>query len=287
MAETNVTNVTDVTAGRNNNIMSRTFSYTLNNWTETDLENIKYLEGQCKEARCQEERGEESGTIHLQGYFWFKNPKRWETLRNQLPGAHIEIAKNIFALRNYCKKQETATGGLVREINPEREKKSFIILKKDPMEGLEPYPWKQEVLDIISGEPDSRTVHWYWEGTGNIGKTTLIKWLLYNNYKVLTCGGRAADAKYLIYKYIDQHKSAPDVFIFSFTRSRENFISYEAIEEIKDGLFVNTKYECEMVAYDPGHVFCFANFPPQEESLSLDRWHIVNIRGESSPLDPF
>ena len=34
------------------------------------------------------------------------------------------------------------------------------------------------VVDILKTEPDERTIHWFWEPKGNVGKTTLCKWLV-------------------------------------------------------------------------------------------------------------
>jgi len=65
--------------------------------------------------------------------------------------------------------------------------------------------------------------------------------------------------------------------IFGYARSKENYISYEALEEIKDGLFFSGKYESGMVCINPPHVVVLCNFAPDESKLSKDRWVIKNI----------
>jgi len=51
------------------------------------------------------EIGAENNTPHIQGYFHAKNPIRFSTLKNKLPGAHIEPAKSTsYENRNYIVK---------------------------------------------------------------------------------------------------------------------------------------------------------------------------------------
>lgn len=69
----------------------------------------------------------------------------------------------------------------------------------------------------------------------------------------------------------------PKVCVFHYTRAVENYVSYEALEAIKDGIFFSTKYESGMVVFDSPHVVVFANFPPDRTQLSADRWRITNI----------
>ena len=40
------------------------------------------------------------------------------------------------------------------------------------------------VVDILKTEPDERTIHWFWEPKGNVGKTTLCKWLVVKHWRV-------------------------------------------------------------------------------------------------------
>lgn len=82
--------------------------------------------------------------------------------------------------------------------------------------------------------------------------------------------------KYAV-KLLCDKNSPPKIIVFDIERSRENFVSYGGIEEVKNGLFFSPKYEGGMCIYNSPHIFVFANFPPDETQLSEDRWNIINI----------
>lgn len=111
-----------------------------------------------------------------------------------------------------------------------------------------------------------------------MGKTTLAKHLClkYKN-EIIFLSGKANDIKYAVFEFTK--KKTLRCAIFHYTRSNEQFVSYEAIESIKDGIFFNNKYESAQVIYDCPHIIVFANFQPNYGSLSKDRWKI-NIISE-------
>lgn len=75
--------------------------------------------------------------------------------------------------------------------------------------------------------------------------------------------------KYGVTAWLEEHKL--EVIFLDYTRSLENYISYEGLEQIKNGIFFNTKYESKMVTYPTPHVICFANFLPQKKNcLKID-----------------
>ena len=52
---------------------------------------------------------------------------------------------------------------------------------------------------------------------------------------------------------------------------------YSAFEGIKNGMFVNYKYETQQVLMDPPHVVCFSNEVPDVSALSQDRWEVYYL----------
>ncbi len=89
----------------------RTWSFTLNNHTTKEVEqwHTDIQEFKIKKFRMQEEIGK-NGTPHLQGAVTFKNTVRLYTVKNLLPRAHWEPAKNTEALYKYCRKVDTRSG---------------------------------------------------------------------------------------------------------------------------------------------------------------------------------
>lgn len=87
------------------------WSVTINNPTEDDYqrwENLKQYPF-IKFTTGQLEKGEKNGVLHVQGYVR-TDQIRLSQLKPCLPRAHIEIAKNKFALQNYVAKEETRVG---------------------------------------------------------------------------------------------------------------------------------------------------------------------------------
>jgi len=59
----------------------------------------------------QEEKCETTGRLHIQ--FWVKTPHmRRSQVSKIFQGAHLEPAKNVAALKNYCQKEETRVGDM-------------------------------------------------------------------------------------------------------------------------------------------------------------------------------
>lgn len=212
------------------------------------------------------EKGHNAEKEHIQFAIKFDNARSFKSVQKLFEGAHIEVAKNWIACINYCKKDDTALGDRIDNIN---QKKC-----KDPLENKVKNPMQNEVINIINDIPDDRTIHWFYDEEGGQGKTTLAKHLCLSRNDILYLTGKSADMKYGIFNWLKKHKL--HCVIMDFTRSTEGYVSYQGIEEIKNGIFYNTKYESEMCIFDNPHVIIFANFKPDLTALSFDRWHVVN-----------
>lgn len=243
--------------------LGKYWCFTLNNWTKEELDHII---NKCKKCDTKYVIGEEvgdSGTPHLQGFIEAPNrirPK--EKFGNDR--IHWERCKgdknsNI----KYCSKDGKFHTNMC------------LNIYKDPLENNEMFDWQKRIIDVIKSKPDDRTIHWFWDEHGNRGKTTLCKHIC-TNYHAIVVSGAAADIKYGVSKYIEEHGGI-NIVIFHFVRSQEDRVSYEAIEAIKDGMFFNTKYESNMCIFNSPHVICFANFKPNMEKLSSDRWSVEEI----------
>lgn len=243
------------------------WAFTLNNWSQEEMET---LETSFKKSKIQYIFGEEvgaEGTHHLQGFIShnkklrpnekFKNPRiHWEKCIGNKE-------QNI----TYCSKS-----GIIH---------TNMETLLDPMDNLTLHKWQVEVLEDIKVRPDSRKIIWIWEEDGCTGKTSLAKHICMNNDRAIYVNGKAADVKCCIADMLkkDVH---PNVVIFGFPRTSEDYVSYAALEEVKDGIFFSGKFESGMCIFNPPHVIVFANFAPDESKLSKDRW---NIRYIGSHID--
>ena len=245
------------------------WTFTLNNFTELDFEVLKAeICLHCLDYRVQEEIGE-SGTHHLQGYIQAKKRIRpMETFSNKC--IHWEKARSPKHAREYCCKEESSTG-------------NYILDTVEPVDLIKPdRPWQLDILRLLGEKPDYRSIYWYWDSCGNTGKSAFTKYLCAKK-DALSVSGKSNDCKYAIVQYKEQKNIYPKIIIFDIPRTNIDYLNYEAIESIKNGCFFSGKYECTQVIMNCPHVIIFANSPPQEHKLSIDRWHITKI--DSDPLD--
>lgn len=70
---------------------SRAWCFTVNNYTQEDIDNIMALEKIATYMVCGEEIAPTTGTPHLQGYIHFKDAKTFPSVRKKIRG-HIEPA---------------------------------------------------------------------------------------------------------------------------------------------------------------------------------------------------
>lgn len=177
---------------------------------------------------------------------------------------HCEVAKRSKAAIIYCTKEDTRFG--------EQLISGQSGNVRDPLDGVDLYPWQETVLEIINEAPSNRTIYWFWENEGNTGKTSLAKHICLTQ-RAMYVSGKASDIKYGVAALVKKGMP-PKVILVDVPRTYEQFVSYEGMEAVKNGIFYSTKYESEMVMYDPPHVVCFANFHPDMDKLSRDRWDI-------------
>lgn len=260
----------------------RAWSLTINNYDEKVLEEFKaYAKLECEKYTFQEEKGAE-GTPHIQAALYFKSQRLFSAIKKKWPTAHIEKAKSWKALEAYCRKVDSRAGPVVT--NMQRA--------KDPLEGKTLFTWQHDLVQKIKGEPDDRKITWIVNNGGGIGKTQLAKHLcLSYPGEVLYVNGAGADVRYGVTKFIEDGGHLRTC-IFGFTKSMESRVSYEALEQVKDGIFYNTKFESKMVIYDPPHVIVFSNWLPDRSKLSADRWDVIVIDTEDGtdpqyPVDEF
>ncbi len=251
---------------------SRNWVFTLNNYTSNDINMIctndyKYV--------FQKEIGEK-GVKHLQGALFYENGRSFAAMKKDFPRMHIEICKKKDRAILYCTKLDTREYGTFPYTNMH-----LGHLVTDHFDLSRASWWQKEILITIKTVPDRRKIYWYWDETGNTGKTTLAKHICLQ-FNGIYLSGKASDMKFGIASLIGDDIPIK-IAILDLTRSNENFVSYEGIEAIKNGIFFCSKYESKMIIYDQPHVIIFANWEPDKGRLSKDRWIIKDIGSRSIP----
>ena len=257
-------------------VRAKGWCFTLNNWSE---EEYKAILSYCQsESVCQFVIGKEvgeQGTPHLQGYLRGKNVIRLTSLKNINNRWHLEVAKGSPEdnLKYCCKGSDFVSGGFEKKLAL-RERIKQRILYRDYSEVMWK-PWQQQVLDIVSKEPDSRTVNWFWEETGGVGKSFLCKYLKLTQ-PCLIADGKKDNVLHQLCKMLDE-EIEPKIVILDIPRHGKDYMNYGLIEQIKDGCIYSGKYEGGDCIIDNVHIIIFANFEPDESKFSEDRWNIVHI----------
>lgn len=237
---------------------SKRWCFTFNNWEEKEyIETIDKFKAISANYIVGKETGE-SGTPHLQGYIELEKRFRPSELKLSKK-IHWEKCKgspeeNI----KYCSKDGDFSTNFKVGLPVKTLKESQL------------YEWQKDIIKIISEPVDDRKIYWFWEEKGCKGKTTFAKYLSIK-YQAIPLEGKKNDILFCAATY-----DAP-IYIFDCERTMENYISYAALEKIKNGYYMCSKYESKPIIRNCPHLIVFANFAPDVEALSADRWVIKNI----------
>ncbi len=218
----------------------------------------------------------DNNTPHLQGYVEFKSDRRFSTLAKfRNGGLHWERAKKNKQINaDYCAKE-----GDWYSMGPIAPKEKLL----DPLDGLSLHSWQKDLSEMCLKNciPHSRFIYWMIGADGAEGKTSWAKsFIILHGERLgaLYVSGKAQDMKHAIASRLKEGLIAPKVIILGIPRSKNpNAISYQGLEELKDGIFFSSKYESRMVVYNTPHVIVLANQGPAEGKLSKDRLKIWDL----------
>lgn len=219
--------------------------------------------------KFQEEIGE-NGTPHLQGNIQLPKKMRWSEF--DLPKTiHWEKTRNIECAFSYCEKDETRNGKTFIYPKPLKEEKPIFTT------------WINYIIDIVEGEPDRRSIYWIWSEEGEMGKTTLAKYLIQKYNCQFASGGKYTDIMNLIYH---TDTDTVNTFLFFLPMDHKNNISYSALESVKDGLVSNMKsYKNGSKIFNRPHIFVFANYPPETSKMSRGRFKTIKLMNLKKIID--
>lgn len=127
---------------------------------------------------------------------------------------------------------------------------------------------QQLMKDKLDNQND-REITWVYDPEGNKGKTVFSKYMI-SKYKAQRfTNGKTKDIAfaYTNAKYV----------CFDFARSCEDRINYQIIEDLKNGILFSSKYESKSFMFEPPKIIILANFYPDINKLSTDRWDILQI----------
>lgn len=236
------------------------WTFTINNPEIQFRDLFLHLKKISKEFYFQLEKGEKCGTLHYQGCLSLLKKENFDGMKNLLGiyNAHIDKCKEWFGSKNYCQKNETRVAGPWNQ--------DTIII--NTITNL--YDWQMECLKILQLPPDDRTIYWVYDEEGCKGKTQFCKFMAVHHGATVLGNGALKDIAYAL-------PDNPTIVLFNLTRCVEDHINYTAIEAIKDGMILSSKYESKMKLFNSPHVMIFSNTEPQYEAMSKDRWKVIKL----------
>lgn len=172
------------------------------------------------------------------------------TLAEEIPGTHLRYSRHAQDLYNASV--------------PDYDDGDF-----------DPYQWQQDILETITNAPCDRTIIWVFDEVGGKGKSRLAAHLI-SKHDGIILSGKLDDMKYAFSRDISK------VAIFDLTRTQadcmKGIVSFA--ESLKNGMYMNSKYESRMVTFPRPHVIFFANFMPPENVWSADRLKLIDLCNE-------
>lgn len=242
----------------------KNYCFTYNNYNDESVIKLKNTLNTLGKWLFGYEVGE-SGTKHLQGFIILNSKKSLTKLIKDIniKEIHLEQCKGSQKdNETYCTKDKNYD--------------TNYFIEDEPLEIISNLaPWMIEIENIIKSPADKRKVLWYWELKGGVGKSSFCKYLCVHYNAIYIDEGKKSDIINIIYNI--PKINSRSVIVIDVPRANKNVVSYKAIEQIKNGMICNTKYETGMKLFNPPHIIIFSNYPPNTDELSEDRWHIVEI----------
>lgn len=250
---------------------------------------------------------------HLQGYLELHYPQRISRVKKSIgiDSIHLEKRKGTrLEAINYCKKEHKYTeyGTLIkgkghrsdldniktlikegkdnsyildnkpeyihryykfikvcREIYEENKNKTIL---EDRVKDIKLTYLQNYILDKLLNQ-QNRKITYVVDKVGGRGKSTLCDYILYKYDSILFSNAKTSD---IAYSYKGQK-----YILFDFSRTLEDKINYNVIEQLKNGRIFSSKYESCMKIFNIPNIVIMTNFKPDKSKLSLDRWDIVDV----------
>ena len=286
---------------------STQFSFTLNNYDDLDCDRLLAGNRTVRYLIFGKECGD-SGTRHLQGFVQFKNRCTFSDAKAFLSDrVFIEVTRSPKKSIEYCKKEgdyyefgELSNPGKRSDLDAFkefvklgnydlkvlREQHSMVLAKYPrfvqeylsdsiPRAEFEVFPlrdWQATLYTKLRLNPIDREIMFLVDHTGNTGKSWFARYVhkLLQSVQIMIPGKKAD----MTYALLETNK----ILFLDCPRSKQGeFIQYDFLEEVKNGLVFSSKYESRMKYLCPCHVVVMMNEDPDPTKLSSDRYNIIRL----------
>lgn len=139
------------------------------------------------------------------------------------------------------------------------------------IENMKLRKWQDKLDQIVCEKcQDDRTIHWYYDEHGGMGKSTMTRYLI-SKYNAQQLSGSFKDIAY-------EWDRRP-IAIFDIPKNYDkNFYPYGAMEALKNGFISSSKYESTTKIFPTPHVIVFSNDLPDENKFSSGRVKVHKLK---------
>lgn len=141
--------------------------------------------------------------------------------------------------------------------------------------------WEVEVLDELKKDNEDRKILWILDPKGGCGKSTFsdyledmhdaFTWNAEVSFKNIACA-------------LGKLQDKPRIVIFDLTRQKQGMIDYAIMEALTRGRLCSGKYDSTKIYFPkPVRVVCMANWEPDYEAVSKDRWDVRKLTSMTDP----
>lgn len=249
----------------------------------------------CEHAHLELRRGSQNEAITYckkedqKPYEW-GNPKQAKFDPKKSPQTKHEVIVNELDIVKKLIRDGATTDDFIEDHSAYWFKYKFFIkdymdLQQRKAEQAKLDAWAEEVklnkhqekMVKMVNEQNDREITWIADAKGGMGKTWLSKYLLAKNKGQVARFTNAKTAD------IALAYNGEGLVIFDFSRTVDGKVNYGIIEALKNGMLFSGKYESRSKVFaTPPKILCLANFMPDVNAMSKDRWKILDrmlIRG--------
>lgn len=246
----------------------------------------KLLTERCKKWEFQLERGEESLLLHYQGRVGLAKKlvlSGVKSLLKEHPTIHWESERDERASEDYVWKEDTRVDG------PWSSKDVASYVPR-AVRTMELRGWQIELRDLLAKSDDDRSIHFVLDNTGNIGKSSLCRYLACREGGIVLPGTiDTADNLMKMASVAIGRSSRHRIILLDLPRAipKKKWSTWlSALEQLKDGHITDWRAGSFTDRWiEPPSIAVFTNKLPPTGLLSADRFRFHHPNSLDGPLN--
>lgn len=136
--------------------------------------------------------------------------------------------------------------------------------------------WQADIVKEAENSHDPRLINWIWDPVGGEGKSFLGRWLVGHyphDWTMFKSLGATRDMSTIWKGLVDRGYEGRFTYV-DLPRAAQIKDFYPSLEDMSDGCCTATKYAGKTIHFKPQSIWVAANFLPDLEKMSKDRWRV-------------